>query len=586
MKDDVRGAGLSFGRWGVASALAAVLAWVGGAQGSEGAAEAPAAPVLNSGDTAWMLVSTALVLLMTVPGLALFYGGLVRSKNVLSTLMHCFFCAAAVSVLWVVVGYTLAFGPGGNLWIGGFDWVGLEGVANTAHPNASTIPHYLFCAYQLTFAVITPALIAGAIAERMRFTAFAAFVCLWSLLIYAPLAHWVWGGGWIATKLGALDFAGGTVVHISSGVAALVAAVYLGKRQGHGVEPMPPHNLPFTVIGAGLLWVGWFGFNAGSAVASGELASLAMINTHVAAAAAAIGWMLAELFRSRRPTILGIASGAVAGLVVITPAAGFVTPTSALVMGMIGGALCYGAVSLKPRIGYDDALDVVGVHFVGGTLGAILTGVLASPAANPDIPKLTAGGDLAAPTSLSGAVTGGLLSGAGPGLLVSQLLAVGATIVFAGAGTWVLLRLIDMFIPVRASAAQEVLGLDLSLHAERGYVIGGGEAVAAAAVGMAEPRSASEPPRAPTRFTVVLDGVEGAKVEERWRGVCRQVTMDGGGGAGTAVPPGLMTVYPNLVTVRGNAFRFRSAEGTTPEEVRDALAAMFADMNPRARLER
>ncbi len=552
------------------------------------APDAPAAPApkFDSGDTAWMLVSTALVLMMTVPGLALFYGGLVRNKNVLSTFMHSFFCAALVGVLWVMVGYTLAFGPSLGGYIGGFEHAGLTSIlpavgghSAPAHPLAPTIPHMLFVAYQMTFAIITPALISGAFAERMRFSAFVWIMALWSLLIYAPLAHWVWGGGWIGTKIGAIDFAGGTVVHISSGISALVCAIYLGKRHGYPQEAMPPNNLPFTVMGAGLLWVGWFGFNAGSALASNELTSIAMVNTNTAAAAGALSWMMSERFAGRKPTMLGAASGAVAGLVVITPAAGFVSPASAIAMGLIGGAVCYLAVSVKPRLGYDDALDVVGVHFVGGTLGALLTGVFASAHINPAIAALTAGGDASAPTSLTGPLTGGLLS-AGPALLGSQAIAVLVTIVFAGLGTWLILAAVNLFTRVRAHIKDETLGLDLSQHSERAYVIGGGEGVAAAV--LFEPRSASAPPVGGQRFDVVIDNADAARIEDRWRTLCRQSTIDG-----QPSHAGLNAIYPSLLTVRGNVFRFRSPNGAspeTPERVRAELERLFANLDAKARL--
>ena len=314
-----------------------VLAAGGPAWADEAAA---AAPKFDTGDTAWMLTSTALVLMMTIPGLALFYGGLVRSKNVLSTIMHSFFCAALISVTWVLFGYSLAFGPTHGGLIGGLDFVGLNGILGTASAVAPTIPQILFVVFQATFAIITPALISGAFAERISFPAFALFMLLWSTFIYDPLAHWVWGGGWIGTQIGALDFAGGTVVHISSGISALVTALYLGKRMGYPQQPMPPHNLAFSAIGASLLWVGWFGFNAGSAVSSSELAATAFINTNTAAAAATLGWMAAEWLRSGKPTLLGAASGAVAGLVCITPAAGFVTPMASIVMGLAGGVVC------------------------------------------------------------------------------------------------------------------------------------------------------------------------------------------------------------------------------------------------------
>jgi Amt family ammonium transporter len=421
-----------------------------------GAAETPAAPKFDTGDTAWMLTSSALVLMMTIPGLALFYGGLVRSKNVLSTLMHSFFCAALISVTWVLYGYSLAFGPDVGGWIGSTAFFGLSGILGTASAVAPTIPQMLFVIYQATFAIITPALISGTFAERLRFPAFALYMLLWSTFLYNPLCHWVWGGGWIGAKIGALDFAGGTVVHISSGVSALVTALYLGKRQGYPETAMPPHNLPFSVIGASLLWVGWFGFNAGSAVSSGELASTAFVNTNTAAAAAALSWMGAEWMRNGKPTMLGGASGAVAGLVAVTPAAGFVMPMASLIIGILAGVVCYGAVSLKPMFGYDDALDVVGVHMVGGTLGALLTGVFATKDVNSAIPTLTLGLD------------GGLLYGY-PGLMMKQIIAIVATYVFCGLGTFLLLSVINAIMPLRPEIDDERMGLDLSQHSETAY---------------------------------------------------------------------------------------------------------------------
>ncbi len=508
-----------------------------------------------------MLTSTALVLMMTVPGLALFYGGLVRQKNVLSTLMHSFFCAGLISIVWVLVGYTLAFGPVTNGWFGGLDLLCLRGVLGTANALAPTIPHVLFAAYQLTFAVITPALISGAFAERMRFKAFALFMLLWSIFIYAPLAHWVWGGGWIATKIGALDFAGGTVVHISSGSSALVAALYIGRRLGYGHEPMPPHNLPFTVIGAGLLWVGWFGFNAGSALGSNELASVAFINTHCAAAAAAIGWLATEWIVARNPTLLGMASGAVAGLVAITPAAGFVEPWAALIIGLIGGVVCYGAVSLKPRLGYDDALDVVGVHLVGGTLGALLTGVFATKAVNPAIETLTLG------------LGGGWLYGE-PKLLLNQALAVVATYAYCGIGTLVLLAIINVIFKVRATGDEETVGLDLSQHSERAYVLFGGEQIATRE--SKEPRPASTPPAAPDRFTILVSGVDAGALTQYWRHLCQE--------RAAPASPEFREVYRHVSTFDGQRFRFR---GGNREMLRRNLELVFAAVakNVAARIE-
>lgn len=522
----------------------------GGALAQDGQL-APVASKLDTGDTAWMLVSTALVLMMTIPGLALFYGGLVRSKNVLSTFMHSLFCACLVSVLWIAVGYSLAFGPSGGKWIGGTDYAFLSGVMGTNHPLAPTIPHMLFVAYQLTFAVITPALISGAFAERMRFKAFALFSLLWSLVIYAPLAHWVWGGGWIATQVGALDFAGGTVVHIASGVSALVCALVLGKRVGYPSEAMPPHNLPFTVMGAGLLWVGWFGFNAGSALGSNELASVALINTNTAAAAAALAWLAVEEFRGGHATLLGAASGAVAGLVVITPAAGFVSPTSALLMGLAAGVICFFAVSLKARFGYDDSLDVVGVHMVGGILGALLTGVLATSRINPAIKDLSLG------------VPSGMIDGE-YGLLGKQAIAVGATLVYCGVGTFLLLKLVSLITPLKASRSDEVIGMDLTQHSERAYTL------LADTIGAgSEPKAAMSPPVIGERFAVVLDGVDPVAMMDRWRDLCQD-------GRGSTVAE-FKDVYPMLTTIRGTRFRFRGGER---EKVRASLLRLFADLGP------
>ncbi len=405
---------------------------------------------IDSGDTAWVITSAALVLLMTAPGLALFYGGMVRRKNVLATLMHSFIMAGLVSVQWVLFGYSLAFAPDIHGLIGGLGWIGLNGVGAAPYPDyAATIPHQAFMIYQCMFAVITPALITGAFAERITFRGFVVFSLLWTTLIYDPLAHWVWGiGGWIR-QMGALDFAGGTVVHISSGIAALAAAMVIGKRIGFPGEPMPPHNLTLTLMGAGMLWVGWFGFNAGSALAANGLAVSAMVATHAAAAAASIAWLVAEWAARGKPTVLGAASGAVAGLVAITPAAGYVTPMAALVIGALGGTVCFFAVRIKFSMGYDDALDVVGVHGVGGTLGAILTGVFATKLVNP------AGAD-------------GLLSG-NPGQVVIQLVAVLASLAFSFVGSLILLKLVDATVGLRVATDDERMGLDLSEHEEAGY---------------------------------------------------------------------------------------------------------------------
>ncbi|MCA9470894.1 MAG: ammonium transporter [Nitrospirales bacterium] len=398
---------------------------------------------MNSGDTGWVLVSSALVLAMTIPGLALFYGGMVRSKNILSTMMHSFIAVCTVSVVWVLWGYSLAFAPDVYGLIGNLQWAGLDGVGPQPLDGA-TIPHLAFMIFQLMFAGITVALISGAVAERMKFSAFILFSIVWVTFIYAPLAHWVWGGGWLA-GFGELDFAGGTVVHISSGVAALACALVLGKRHGYGQENMAPHNLPLTVVGASMLWVGWFGFNAGSALAANGIAASAFVATHVATASGALAWLTVEWAYRGKPTVLGAASGAVAGLVAITPAAGYVGPVSAIIVGLGGGIVCYLGVFLKNKLGYDDALDVLGIHGIGGTWGAMATGLFAS----------VGGGT-------------GLFFG-NPEQVAIQAVGVIATWVFAFAGTFVILKLIDATVGLRVSREEEVLGLDLSQHRERAY---------------------------------------------------------------------------------------------------------------------
>jgi Amt family ammonium transporter len=405
---------------------------------------------LNQADTAWLMVSCALVMLMT-PGLALFYGGMVGSRNVLSSFMHSFIALGIITLQWVVIGYSLAFGSDvGGGFIGGFEFAFLNGVGLEPQ-EGSTIPHILFMAFQMMFAIITPALISGAIAERMKFSAYLVFIVLWATLVYDPICHWVWGpDGWLGAR-GALDFAGGTVVHLSSGAAALVCAIVLGRRK----RPGPPHNLTLTLLGAGMLWFGWFGFNAGSALAANDNAALALVNTHVAAGAAAFAWAIAEWIKQGKPTALGVASGLVAGLVVITPAAGFVGPMSAVLMGLIAGPVCYGAVMLKGKVGYDDALDAFGIHGVGGALGAVLTGVFAAA---------VWGG------------TDGLIAGNSE-LFIENIIGVLAAAAYSAIVTIVLLKVIDATIGLRVSNDEESEGLDTNLHGEEGYHMGGAGAL-------------------------------------------------------------------------------------------------------------
>jgi Amt family ammonium transporter len=406
------------------------------------------APTLNSGDTAWMLTSTALVLFMTIPGLALFYAGMVRAKNVLSVMMQCFAITGLVTVIWVILAYSLAFEDGGSLnaYIGGLGKLFLSGV--TAESLSGTIPETVFMTFQMTFAIITPALIVGAFAERMKFSAMLWFMGLWLVLVYAPICHWVWGGGWLGS-MGVLDFAGGTVVHINAGVAALMAALVLGKRKGYPTTAMPPHNLGYTIVGASMLWVGWFGFNAGSELAADGTAGMAMAVTQIATATAALAWMFAEWLSHGKPSVLGIASGAVAGLVAITPASGTAGPMGALAIGAASGIGCFlAATKLKRALGYDDSLDAFGVHAVGGIIGALLTGVFAS-------------------ASLGGA---GLAEGMTIGSQVAlQAVGVVATLIYTAIVSLILLKFIDLIIGLRVSEEEETEGLDISLHDERGY---------------------------------------------------------------------------------------------------------------------
>ena len=437
-----------------------------------------AAPAVDTGDTAFVLISAALVMLMTLPGLALFYGGLSRKKNVLSTIMYSFFAMVVISIQWALFGYSLAFGPDVGHVVGGLNWLGLRGVGLEPNPDyAATIPHQAFMVFQMMFAVITPALISGAFAERMRFPAYLAFLVLWATFVYDPVAHWVWGaGGWLR-NLGALDFAGGTVVHILSGVSGLVACLVLGRRKGYGSEPMIPHNLPFTVLGAALLWFGWFGFNAGSALSAGGLAASAFVVTHLAAASAAFSWVVGEWLHHGKPTTLGAASGAVAGLVAITPASGFVEPLPSIVIGLVAGVACYLAVAVvKARLRYDDSLDAFGVHGIGGTWGALATGLFATKTVNP------AGND-------------GLFYG-NPEQVLIQLIGIAASWAIAIIGTFIILKVVNVFCRLRAADEEQEAGLDITQHGEDAYTdfvlsassFGGGDAPAAkAAAGQVKP---------------------------------------------------------------------------------------------------
>lgn len=406
---------------------------------------------MNAGDTAWVLISAALVMLMT-PGLAFFYGGMVRRKNMLSVLMQCFIILCVLSVQWVLFGYSLSFAPGSGFW-GGFGWAGLNGVGLEPYPDyAATIPHQAFMIFQAMFAVITPALIIGAFAERMKFSAFLLFTILWATFVYDPVCHWVWGIGGFLRNMGALDFAGGTVVHINAGIAALVTALVIGRRKNLDHHIPAPHNLPFVVLGTGLLWFGWFGFNAGSALAANGLAVNAFVVTHTAAAAAGLSWALIEWMRNGKPTLFGVASGVVAGLVAITPAAGFVSVIPAMIIGALVSVFCFFAVTaIKPKLGYDDSLDAFGVHCVGGVWGALATGLFASKAVNP------AGND-------------GLFFG-NPGLFIIQLKAVLVTVVYSFVVTFIIYKVVDVLLGVRVNEKEELIGLDLSQHHERAYTV-------------------------------------------------------------------------------------------------------------------
>jgi len=404
---------------------------------------------IDTGDTAWILISTALVMLMT-PGLALFYGGMVRGKNVLGTIMQSFVAIAVISVQWILIGYSLSFGPDVHGIIGNLDWIGLNGVGVEPNPDyAPTIPHMAFMMYQAMFAVITPALITGAFAERMKFSAYMLFIIVWSTLVYDPVAHWVWGaGGWLK-QMGTLDFAGGIVVHLISGISALAAALLIGKRKGYRQEAMYPHNLPMTVLGTGLLWFGWFGFNAGSALSAGALSTMAFVATHTSAVSATLIWVIIEWLHRGKPTMFGAATGSIAGLATITPASGFVSPMSALLIGLAAGSICYLSLNMKGKLGYDDSLDAFGVHGIGGILGTFATGLFAQTLINP-----------------SG--SNGLFFG-GHQMFSSQLIAIAVTGLYSFVVSVIILKIIDKIIGLRVDAESEVSGLDISQHGESGY---------------------------------------------------------------------------------------------------------------------
>jgi Amt family ammonium transporter len=416
------------------------------------AQQSPSPVSIDTGDTAWVLIATALVMLMT-PGLAFFYGGMVRRKNVLGVLMQCFIILCALSLQWILIGYSLSFAPSTGFW-GGLKWLGLQGVGLDPYPDyAATIPHMLFMAFQMMFAVITPALIIGAFAERMKFSSFFIFILLWATFVYDPICHWVWGmGGWIR-NLGALDFAGGIVVHLSAGISALVVAVLIGRRKNLERYTPSPHNMPFVVLGTALLWFGWFGFNAGSALGANGLAVNAFVVTNTAAAAAGLSWMIIEWIRSGKPTVFGIMTGTIAGLATITPASGFVSPLSAFVIGILASIVCFAGVAvIKPRFGYDDSLDAFGVHGIGGILGTLATGLFASKAVNA-------------------AGANGLFYG-DASLFIKQLIAVAATLVYSVVGTIVLYKLVEMIAAgIRVPEKDELMGLDLTQHQEKAYAV-------------------------------------------------------------------------------------------------------------------
>jgi Amt family ammonium transporter len=519
-------------------------------------AAASTAPTLNTGDTAWMLMSTGLVLLM-VPGLALFYGGMVRRKNILGTMMHSMVALSLIGIQWVLFGYALAFGDSNGGWLGWSEkYLGLNGVMPNDLFPGTKIPVFVHCMYQGMFAIITPALISGAIAERVRFGPYCLFILLWAVLVYDPLAHWVWAvnadgkpAGWLG-KMGALDFAGGTVVHVSAGFSALAAILLLKKRRGYPEHPIHPNSMVLTLTGAGLLWFGWFGFNGGSALGSNALAGMALTASQVAAAAAALSWMVAEWIHRGKPTALGLASGLVAGLVAVTPASGFVTPPGALMIGLIAGVVCYAAVCLKPSFKYDDSLDAFGVHGVGGFLGAVLTGVFVVKAA-----VNAANGN----TDAVGTLADGRAS-----QVVVQLIAAAIAAAYGFAATLVLVKVIDATLGFNLDAKSEIDGLDQSEHGEVGFDFGPTLAETPSEAALHEPRPASVPPNGKRHFTVVVDGPSKGELMHAWSNLCQ---------AGHAPPaPEFRAVYPFVTTVQGNRFNFR---GGDPSLMRETMQRLF-----------
>ncbi|HMF14997.1 MAG TPA: ammonium transporter [Gemmataceae bacterium] len=519
---------------------------------------ATAVPKIDAGDTAWMLVATGLVLLM-VPGLALFYGGMVRRKNVLGTMMHSMVALAIVGIQWVLIGYCLAFGESQGGWIGwSSKFLGLNGVLSNEPFFGQKIPIFVHCMYQGMFAIITPALISGAFAERIKFGPYCLFIFLWATLVYDPLAHWVWSvehtekgdpAGWLA-KMGALDFAGGTVVHISAGLSGLASILLLRKRIGYPEHAIHPNSMVLTLLGAGLLWFGWFGFNGGSALGANGQAGAALTASQVAAAAAALSWIVVEWLHRGKPTALGFASGIVAGLVAVTPASGFVSPLGGLVIGLCAGAVCYVAVCLKPFFKYDDSLDAFGVHGVGGFLGAILTGVFVSVA------LVNAG--TGSTDSVATLVNSGRFAQIGV-----QLLAASTAVVYAFVVTFIVVKVIDHVWGFCLDSRSEGEGLDRSEHGEVGFDLGPA-LESAPERPLHEPRPASVPPDGQKRFTVVLDGADQERLIQAWSALCQ---------AGPKPPaPEFLTVYPYVTTVQGNRFRFR---GGNPETMRDNLLRLF-----------